>query len=205
MAIKMKSRYNGLVVPYGYTEEDAYISLYHIKYSDEKMNDPKFGEYFFEQDILGLLQYSNIEEADIIIIDQIYVKPELRTKGIAKNMINTLIINYYNSLIFTQCVPLQKEYPECPTDDQIQEIIAEAMCFFIMNGFTSINDYSCFENREAMIYVNKIAKPIIEYTCKLHRGCKSVWPEEAFKAKADEDDFQPDKNPEEEVSKDNEG
>ena len=125
MSIKMKSRYNGLIVPYGYTEEDAYISFYHIKYSDEKMNDPKFGEYFFEQDILGLLQYSNIEEADIIIIDQ--------------------------------------------------------------------------------IYVNKIAKPIIEYTCKLHRGCKSVWPEEAFKAKADEDDFQPDKNPEEEVSKDNEG
>ena len=204
MSIKMKSRYNGLIVPYGYTEEDAYISFYHIKYSDEKMNDPKFGEYFFEQDILGLLQYSNIEEADIIIIDQIYVKPELRTKGIAKNMINNLIINYKDSLIFTQCVPLQKEYPECPTEDQIQEIIADAMCFFIMNGFTSINDYSCFENREAMIYVNKIAKPIIEYTCKLHRGCKSVWPEEAFKAKADEDDFQPDKNPEEEISKDNE-
>lgn len=205
MSIKMKSRYNGLVVPIGYTEEDAYISFYHIKYSDGKMNDPKFGEYFFEQDILGLLQYSNIEEADIIIIDQIYVKPELRTKGIAKNMINNLIINYKDSLIFTQCVPLQKEYPECPTEDQIQEIIADSMCFFIMNGFTSINDYSCFENREAMIYVNKIAKPIIEYTCKLHRGCKSVWPEEAFKDKADEDDFQPDKNPEEEVSKDNEG
>lgn len=205
MSIKMKSRYNGLIVTYGYTEEDAYISFYHIKYSDGKMNDPKFGEYFFEQDILGLLQYSNIKEADIIIIDQIYVKPELRTKGIAKHMINNLIVNYKDSLIFTQCVPLQKEYPECPDEDKIQEIIADAMCFFIMNGFTSINDYSCFENREAMIYVNKVAKPIIAYTCKLHRGCKSVWPEEAFKAKADEDDFQPDKNPEEEVSKDNEG
>lgn len=205
MSIKMKSDYNGLVIPIGYTEEDAYISFYHIKYSDEKMNDPKFGEYFFEQDILGLLQFSNIEEADIIIIDQIYVKPELRSKGLAKNMINTLIINYTDSLIFTQCVALQKEYPECPDEDKIQEIIAGAMSYFIMNGFTSINDYSCFENREAMIYVNDTAKPIIDYICKLHRGCKSVWPEEAFKAKADEDDFQPDKNPEEEISKDNEG
>lgn len=204
MSIKMKSDYNGLVIPIGYTEEDAYISFYHIKYSDEKMNDPKFGEYFFEQDILGLLQFSNIEEADIIIIDQIYVKPELRSKGLAKNMINTLIINYKDSLIFTQCVALQKEYPECPDEDKIQEIIAGAMSYFIMNGFTSTNDYSCFENREAMIYVNDTAKPIIDYICKLHRGCKSVWPEEAFKAKADEDDFQPDKNPEEEVSKDNE-
>lgn len=205
MSIKMKSDYNGLVIPIGYTEEDAYISFYHIKYSDEKMNDPKFGEYFFEQDILGLLQFSNIEEANIIIIDQIYVKPELRSKGLAKNMINNLIINYNDSIIFTQCVALQKEYPECPDEDQIQEIIAGAMSYFIMNGFTSINDYSCFENREAMIYVNDTAKPIIDYICKLHRGCKSVWPEEAFKAKADEDDFQPDKNPEEEVSKDNEG
>lgn len=205
MSIKMKSDYNGLVIPIGYTEEDAYISFYHIKYSDEKMNDPKFGEYFFEQDILGLLQFSNIEEADIIIIDQIYVKPELRSKGLAKNMINNLIINYKDSLIFTQCVALQKEYPECPDEDKIQEIIAGAMSYFIMNGFTSINDYSCFENREAMIYVNDTAKPIIDYVCKLHRGCKSVWPEEAFKDKADEDDFQPDKNPEEEVSKDNEG
>lgn len=198
------SEYNYLVTIQGFSKEDASLSYYHIHYKDGKMNDPKFGEYFFEQDILGLLNYTDIEEADIIIIDSLYVKPELRSSGLAKEMLK-FITHYHESLIFTQCVALQKEYPECPDEDKIQEIIAGAMSYFIMNGFTSINDYSCFENREAMIYVNKIAKPIIEYTCKLHRGCKSVWPEEAFKAKADEDDFQPDKNLEEEVSKDNEG
>ncbi len=199
--IKTKSAYNGIAVPAGYTDEDAYLCFYHIHYKDEKMNDPKFGEYFFEQDILGLLNYTDIKEADIIIIDSLYVKPELRSKGFAKDMLDALIDNYKDSLIFTQCVTLQKEYPECPSDDQIQEIIAGSMSYFIMNGFTSINDYSCFDNREAMIYVNEAAKPIINYICKLHRGCKSVWPEEALESKADEDDFQPDKNPEKEVSK----
>lgn len=198
------SEYNYLVTIQGFSKEDASLSYYHIHYKDGKMNDPKFGEYFFEQDIIGLLNYADIEEADIIIIDSLYVKPELRSKGLAKEMLN-FITHYHEGLIFTQCVALQKEYPECPDEDQIQEIIAGAMSYFIMNGFTSTNDYSCFENREAMIYVNDTAKPIIDYVCKLHRGCKSVWPEEAFKAKADEDDFQPDKNPEEEVSKDNEG
>lgn len=203
--IEMTSTYNGIVKSGALSKEDASISFYHIHYKDGKMDDPKFGEYFFEQDIIGLLEYANIKEADIVIIDSIYVKPEFRSAGIAKDLLGFLTSWYKNSLIFTQCVTLQKEYPECPDEDQIQEIIAGAMSYFIMNGFTSTNDYSCFENREAMIYVNDTAKPIIDYVCKLHRGCKSVWPEEAFKAKADEDDFQPDKNPEEEVSTDNEG
>lgn len=203
--IEMTSTYNGIVKSGALSKEDASISFYHIHYKDGKMDDPKFGEYFFEQDIIGLLEYANIKEADIVIIDSIYVKPEFRSAGIAKDLLGFLTSWYKNSLIFTQCVTLQKEYPECPDEDQIQEIIAGAMSYFIMNGFTSTNDYSCFENREAMIYVNDTAKPIIDYICKLHRGCKSVWPEEAFKAKADDDDFQPDKNPEEEVSTDNEG
>lgn len=203
--IEMTSTYNGIVKSGALSKEDASISFYHVHYKDGKMDDPKFGEYFFEQDIIGLLNYSDIKEADIVIIDSIYVKPEFRSAGIAKDLLGFLTSWYKNSLVFTQCVALKKEYPECPDEDKIQEIIAGAMSYFIMNGFTSTNDYSCFENREAMIYVNDTAKPIIDYICKLHRGCKSVWPEEAFKAKADEDDFQPDKNPEEEVSKDNEG
>lgn len=207
--IETISKYNGAVVPDGYIKENACINFYHIHYKDGKIDDPKYGEYFFEQDILGLLDYADIKEADIIMIDSIYVEPELRSKGLAKEMLKYLANAFKDSLIFTQCVALQKEYPDCPTDDQIQEIVADSMSYFIMNGFTSINDYSCFETREAMIYVNDAAEPIIKYVCKLHRGCKSVWPEEALEAKADElrskadeDDFQPDKNPE--VSKDNE-
>lgn len=103
-------------------------------------------------------------------LSKVYVYPEYRGCKLGKYFVKT-ISEYaaFKDILMTEAGALKKEYPEDPGDDKCAEIASQIAAFYEKCGYVSVNDFSKFETKEALVYVNQAsAIPLINFYKRNH-------------------------------------
>ena len=152
-----------------------------ITNGDSLKPDESFDNNFMIDDIIELMILSNCGCHLFTLIDNLYVAPELRGRGVARNMIEELI-EYGctdDRILFARAQLLHPEY----TDDMSEAKKAIAMgnicSWFEYNNFVSTNSFNHFEYTRGFVFRNYKSRELIKWLNE------NEW-KEAFNVKDDE-------------------
>ena len=136
-----------------------------ITMGDSFNSNESFGANFMIDDIIGMMTLSNCGYHLFTLIEDLYVAPELRGKGAARNMIEELI-EYGctdDRILFARAQLLHPEY----TDDMPEAKKAIAMgsiCgWFEYNNFVSTNSFNQFEYSRGFVFRNYKSRELIKW------------------------------------------
>lgn len=136
-----------------------------ITMGDSFKSNESFGANFMIDDIIGMMTLSNCRYHLFTFIEDIYVAPELRGKGVARNMIEELV-EYGctdDRILFARAQLLHPEY----TDNipEVKKAIAMGnICgWFEYNNFISTNSYNQFEYTRGFVFRNYKARELVKW------------------------------------------
>ena len=119
----------------------------YIKYRENESIDPELKEFWYYD-----LKFA-LGDTDFVILDEIFIEPSHRNKGIGSEIIKDFIKHHENSIILVRAGALQKEYPLEPTKEEYQLILERLSKFYTKLGFKNINKYSrTYEFSDIYVY-----------------------------------------------------
>lgn len=119
-----------------------------IEYT-RKEDIPKDYDAFWYVDLKDLLE----EDDDFVVLEEIFVDPLLRDKGIGTHIMNNFILDNRDSIMLVHAGALMKEYPNEPTKEDYNFILDRLSKFFTKLGFENINKYTqTYEYKDLYVY-----------------------------------------------------
>ena len=107
-----------------------------------------------------------------IQIYDLYTNKKFRNKGLTTKFLSFIPWLFGNDdyMIFLKAAASCREYPDCPTDEEIQDIVENLVKFYEKCGYVDVNHpISDFENSRMMIYVSSESdRKLIKYLLKLY-------------------------------------
>lgn len=115
-------------------------------------------------------------------IYDLYTNKKFRNKGLTSKFLNLIPWLFGNDdyMIFLKAAASCREYPDCPTDEEIQDIIENLVKFYEKCGYVDVNHpISDFGNSRMMIYVSSESdRKLIKYLLKLYEDKEKVYKKE---------------------------
>ena len=109
-----------------------------------------------------------------IQIYDLYTNKKFRNKGLTSKFISLVPWLFGNDdyMIFLKAAASCREYPDCPTDEEIQDIIENLVKFYEKCGYVDVNHpISDFENSRMMIYVSSESdRKLVKHLLKLYEN-----------------------------------
>lgn len=134
-----------------------------ITMGDSFKSNESFGANFMIDDIIGMMTLSNCGYHLFTLIEDIYVAPELRGKGAARNMIEELV-EYGctdDRILFTRAHHF--EYVKDMSEAEKATLMGAICGWFEYNNFVSTNAFSQFEYTRGYVFRNYKARELIKW------------------------------------------
>ena len=107
-----------------------------------------------------------------IRIYDFYTNKKFRNKGLTSKFLSLVPWLFGNDdyMIFLKAAASCREYPDCPTDEEIQDIIENLVKFYEKCGYVNVNHpISDFECSRMMIYVSSESdRKLVKHLLKLY-------------------------------------
>lgn len=139
----------------------------HRVYTKEIWDSNKVDKYllpFVVQDTIPILKEMR-SNADIIFSNDMYVDPEHRNKGEARELMQKLKekVGEDNILLFNVGA-IKLEYPEEPSKEEREKIVSNLITLYTILGYCEISKYSdSYRYFNTMIYPNKEGKKLLKH------------------------------------------
>lgn len=134
-----------------------------ITMGDSFKSNESFGANFMIDDIIGMMTLSNCGYHLFTFIEDIYVAPELRGKGVARNMIEELV-EYGctdDRILFARAHHF--EYVKDMSEEEKATLMGTICGWFEYNNFVSTNAFSQFEYTRGYVFRNHKARELIKW------------------------------------------
>ena len=134
-----------------------------ITTGDSFKSNESFGANFMIDDIIAMMTLSNCGYHLFTFIEDIYVAPELRGKGAARNMIEELV-EYGctdDRILFTRAHHF--EYVKDMSEAEKATLMGAICGWFEYNNFVSTNAFSQFEYTRGYVFRNYKARELIKW------------------------------------------
>ena len=134
-----------------------------ITMGDSFKSNESFGANFMIDDIIAMMTLSNCGYHLFTFIEDIYVAPELRGKGVARNMIEELV-EYGctdDRILFARAHHF--EYAKDMSEEEKATLMGTICGWFEYNNFVSTNAFSQFEYTRGFVFRNYKARELIKW------------------------------------------
>lgn len=134
-----------------------------ITMGDSFKSNESFGANFMIDDIIAMMTLSNCGYHLFTLIEDIYVAPELRGKGAARNMIEELV-EYGctdDRILFARAHHF--EYVKDMSEGEKATLMGTICGWFEYNNFVSTNAFSQFEYTRGFVFRNCKARELIKW------------------------------------------
>ncbi len=134
-----------------------------ITMGDSFKSNESFGANFMIDDIIGMMTLSNCGYHLFTFIEDLYVAPELRGKGVARNMIEELV-EYGctdDRILFARAHHF--EYVKDMSEGEKATLMGTICGWFEYNNFVSTNAFSQFEYTRGYVFRNHKARELIKW------------------------------------------
>lgn len=147
-------------------QNECVSTIWEYSKAEEQFLDNKTGlnPSFMVGDAFWVLKEMGIE-ANILEIDNVYVKPDDRRNGIGSDLVNKEMNGYKDHLILAASAATKQEFPEEPSPETIQNHIDDLHSFWTKLQFEDINTLLVnYESKRAYVFVgNEIGKKFYEH------------------------------------------
>ena len=120
-----------------------------------------------------------------IQIYDLYTNKKFRNKGLTSKFLSLVPWLFGNDdyMIFLKAAASCREYPDCPTDEEIQDIVENLVKFYEKCGYVDVNHpISDFECSRMMIYVSSESdRRLVKYLLKLYEDKENQYRKEIKK------------------------
>lgn len=134
-----------------------------ITMGDSFKSNESFGANFMIDDIIGMMTLSNCGYHLFTLIEELYVAPELRGKGVARNMIEELVEYGCTDDRILIARAHHFEYVKDMSEGEKATLMGTICGWFEYNNFVSTNAFSQFEYTRGFVFRNCKARELIKW------------------------------------------
>lgn len=144
------------------------VSLFSYAVNPSSMEGKFVKQTFANEDISAIIGDSSRR----IQIYDLYTNKKFRNKGLTSKFLSLVpwLFGNDNYMIFLKAAASCREYPDCPTDEEIQDIIENLVKFYEKCGYVDVNHpISDFESGRMMIYISSESdRKLVKHLLKLY-------------------------------------